>query len=380
MVLTVVKDMLRSNPQVMLSSLETEVSEVIGVGGVSFMPSGTAALSAAIESSGLRGRRVAVPAYVCPDVLVAIKAQQAQPVFVDIAEHGLAFDCDALSQLCSRGLIDGMVVPSAYGSNLPWARLAATGLPIVDDAAYQAGLFDPETGQFCGVRGVSGIWSFNFKSMTSLSGGILFSSAGSHAQVARKISRINKHDLLLLINRLIRAIMRSYIPKWMGGAEAPIRYSYELNSSVHLETKKLKQDPTQLAIAIARWSWRNRGVELGVIEQNNCALRDCAKQLDTLIPADSGTFTRVFPFLPNASLARQNEQIAYRVRMALYEAGIQTKDPYPLLLSGEEQYPNASFLARNLILVPCGSALREKELRYITSTLKKIDTELCGER
>lgn len=364
----------------MLSSLETEISDDIGVGTVSFMPSGTAALSAAIESSGLRGRRVAVPAYVCPDVLVAIKAQQAEPVFVDMADHGLTLDCDSLSQFCRSGLIDGVVVPSAYGANLPWARLAATGLPIVEDAAYQAGLFDPETGQFCGLRGVSGIWSFNFKSMTSVSGGILFSPAASHAQVARKITRINKQDLLLLINRFVRAIMRSHIPKWMGGAEAPITYSYEPNSSVHLGAKKLKQDPTQLAIAIARWSWRNRGVDLGVIERNNRALRDCARQLDILIPADSGTFTRVFPFLPRAGLARQNEQTAYRVRMALYEAGIQTKDPYPLLLNGEDQFPNAACLARNLILVPCGSALHEKELRHIISNLKKIDTELCGGR
>jgi dTDP-4-amino-4,6-dideoxygalactose transaminase len=65
-------------------------------------------------------------------------------------------------------------------------------------------------------------------------------------------------------------------------------------------------------------------------------------------------------------LADDGEE-AFRVRLALYEAGIQTEEPYSVSWDA----PNARELARRLVLVPCNASLGEKQIDRIVSVLER---------
>ena len=93
-------------------------------------------LQLAIEQ--LEVKRVAVPAYVCPAVLTGIKAAGAEIVAVDCAPSSFRCDAEQLRQSVKNGAIDAILAPNAYGLDQDFTFLQTLGVPVLEDAAYQA--------------------------------------------------------------------------------------------------------------------------------------------------------------------------------------------------------------------------------------------------
>jgi dTDP-4-amino-4,6-dideoxygalactose transaminase len=72
--------------------------------------------------------------------------------------------------------------------------------------------------------------------------------------------------------------------------------------------------------------------------------------------------------------------LPHRIRCILYDLGVQTEDPYPVLLGGPEALPNAHALASRLVLVPCGAALAGSTLGRVASAVIAAASEVPGGR
>jgi hypothetical protein len=107
--------------------------------------SGRFAVALAMRALRLEGARVAVPAYLCPAVLAGVRAVGAEAIPVDCLPRSICFDLDALS----RVRVAGVLATNTYGVDQDFAGLAQLGLPVLEDAAYQAGRVDSE-GRACG--------------------------------------------------------------------------------------------------------------------------------------------------------------------------------------------------------------------------------------
>jgi dTDP-4-amino-4,6-dideoxygalactose transaminase len=60
------------------------------------------------------------------------------------------------------------------------------------------------------------------------------------------------------------------------------------------------------------------------------------------------------------------------VRRALYESGVQSETPYPLLLGGRDELPHAHDLAARLVLVPCHASLGQRQIGRIGKALQDL--------
>src|SRR5207249_2205132 len=130
-------------------------------------------LSLAVQHLGLSGKRVAVPGYVCPAVLTGLRHAGADPVAIDCRPCSFRFDPVCLNKACQARAVDAILAANTYGLDQDFTFLRSLQLPILEDAAYQAGRLDRVDGMPCGTRGHVGVWSFNFKVLTGIGGGIL---------------------------------------------------------------------------------------------------------------------------------------------------------------------------------------------------------------
>ncbi|EPR36193.1 DegT/DnrJ/EryC1/StrS aminotransferase [Alkalidesulfovibrio alkalitolerans DSM 16529] len=103
-----------------------------GAGGVA-CGSGTQALVLALLAAGVgTGCRVALPTYVCPSLLAAIRHVGARPVFCDIA-HDLLLDPDqalAAAQTC-----EALIVPHILGRWRDFSALRGHKAVVIEDFA-----------------------------------------------------------------------------------------------------------------------------------------------------------------------------------------------------------------------------------------------------
>jgi dTDP-4-amino-4,6-dideoxygalactose transaminase len=311
-------------------------------------------IALAIRALGLAGRRVAVPAYVCPAVLTGLRGAPAKPIPVDCLPASLAFDTEALE----RAGVDAVLAPNTYGVDQDYAALERLGLPVVEDAAYQAGRTDPE-GRVCGTRGEAGVWSFNFKCLTGVGGSVVLLRAGREAEPAAG-GALPRGEAARFVNYAARAIARHRIPSFLPGAERPGREAAdEVRASLN-EMREASMSELQGAVALAQWHARERLA---------------ARQLEnaTAIARAAGTALGrpdALPHLVPVLAAGPDE--ARRMRVALWERGIQTEEPYPVPWDG---FPNATALARRLVLVPCNASLGRAQVERIVEALSRRDAQ-----
>lgn len=348
-----------------LNHLKKEIQTFVGNRRVYLLSSGRFGVFAAIKQLGLMHPRIAVPAYVCPSVLAAIRQAEAEPIFVDVEEHSIRFHRDALTRAIQQSRIDAILAPNTYGFDQDFQLLKDCGLPVIEDAAYQAGYKAQDSDRPCGLRGPVGVWSFNFKALTSVGGGVLVSREPVRDLENLVHPYLNRSLASRYVNYLLRSILRTAIPKRLPGARPPTSYDLrEIRPSLlHLSQSGMSN--LQAAIALAQW--KNREAIFDRQFQNAKMLQEVVAEnpvLSLLKNQEKGAVVHLFPILLNVSASHQNEAVL-EFRQFLYQQSIQTETPYPIGHVQPDTHPSVYTLFSRLILLPCNASLKERHMNLI---------------
>jgi dTDP-4-amino-4,6-dideoxygalactose transaminase len=332
------------------------------------------AIGLAARMLGLEGRRVAVPGYVCPAVLTGLRAARVEIVAVDCQPSSVQFSADMLAR--ALGDISGVVAPNTYGLDQDFSLLARLSLPVIEDAAYQAGSRD-DSARARGARADAGAWSFNFKSLTSVGGGVLIARDNSLAVDQGKHSGRLK-EAIRFLNYLARSIARHRIPKFFPGADAP---RLEPDSGPREMLKEIIPAPMselQASVALAQWQSRHSIAEAQ--KRNSDLLFQAVSRCEAFAPLSRAgeTLPHLFPALVRAS-AKEAPGAVFSARRFLHRLGIQTETPYPVLLGSPSDLPNAHDLASRLILIPCNASIGRRQISVIASGLEEASKEIARE-
>lgn len=332
-------------------------------------------IALAVRALGLARRRIAVPGYVCPAVLTGLRTAPAEAVPIDCLPGSTRFDPAALADAAAAGRIDAVLAPNTYGADQDFealGALAALGLPVIEDAAYQAGREDA-AGQACGGRGAAGVWSFNFKALTAAGGGVLWLPADQLARAEQELTpaRSATESRALFLDYALRGVLRHRIPGFLPGFAPPHpagTAAAEPRAALQAGREGIMSE-LQAALAYAQWRQRDglAAAQRARARQLAGALARCAAL--TLLPglAPDGAI-HLLPVLvrtaPDAAPAA-----VLRARRILHAAGVQTEEAYPILF--DAPLPNARALAARLFLVPAGPALGARQLARIASALEE---------
>lgn len=180
-----------------LGAFEREVAARVGAGYALGLSSGTAALHLALLAVGAGpGSVVVVPTLTFAATANAVTYTGAEPVFVDCEAATGNLDVDLLSDLLGRLADAGRRVAAVLAVDIngrcaDYDRLlplcAATGVPVVEDAAQALG--STYRGRCAGTFGRVGIYSFSHnKIMTTSAGGMLVSDDAGLVARARHLA------------------------------------------------------------------------------------------------------------------------------------------------------------------------------------------------
>ncbi|MFO7709630.1 MAG: DegT/DnrJ/EryC1/StrS family aminotransferase [Desulfobacterales bacterium] len=169
---------LAEGPEV--EAFEREVAGFLGVAHAVSVSSGTAALYLALTAMGVGpGDEVVLPSFVCSALLNAVAAAGAAPVLADIDAATLNIDpADVAARLSPR--TKAILVPHMFGLPADLDRLAALGVPLIEDCAQAIGAV--HRGRAVGSFGQAAICSFYAtKVMATGEGGLVATGSAALA-------------------------------------------------------------------------------------------------------------------------------------------------------------------------------------------------------
>lgn len=152
--------------------------------------SGTAALHLVLLAMGIgTGDEVIIPSYVCAALLNAVYYVGATPVLTDIdPDTGNMDPRDAKKRITRR--TRAIIVPHMFGLAADWDRIAALGVPIIEDCAQAVG--GTYAGKPLGTLGHASVFSFYAtKVMTTGEGGMVVSSSKN---LMKQIRDLREYD------------------------------------------------------------------------------------------------------------------------------------------------------------------------------------------
>lgn len=205
------------------------------------------------------GSRVAVNAMCCSSVTLAIEALNARPVYIDTEPGNFCLSADGLAQALSLGGIRAVIAAHFVGQRSDMPRLAAIcrdrGVPLIDDAAYQAGLrMGPS---WAGASGQFGVWSFNNKLLSGPEGAIVIARGECLDRLREQVAGLPQPQMPLregvkLYGRnALRRLFGSRIPGCMSGQAAPA--NWRVPTPVRLaDPPDWRASPRQCAIMLAQ--------------------------------------------------------------------------------------------------------------------------------
>lgn len=341
------------------------------------LASGRSALAAAIAALALGGKRVAVPAYVCPSVLTGLRAAGVDPIAIDCLPGSVRFDPDALARAASQGFVDGVVAANTYGVNQDFETLGRLRVPVIDDAAYQVGRRDADRVTRCGTRGAAGVWSVNFKALCGVGGGVLLLPAGRVQAAHDDNSPAPRGEWVRFLNYLARSLGRHHMPRLPRPTEGPV----SPDAAVRAAWTRLDVGPmsaAQAAVALAQWQ---RRAELTRVQVANAErILDAVLECDAFMPLGGSMpppATHLVPVVVRPGSPRGRDA-AYHARRLLHAQGIQAETAYPVLLGTPGALPNAHDLSQRLFLLPCNASLAPPQIARIVSALREASRRMLS--
>jgi len=376
------------------NALADRIRQEVGDRPLELVASARAGLVRAAQALDLAGRRVAVPAYLCPAVTAAMRVAQVELVVVDCAAGGFEFDPDGLLAAARAGDIAAIVAPNTYGAPQDGGLLRRSGLPWIEDAAYQGGQTSPAGRPgVAGLAGHAGVWSFNFKTLAGVGGGVVFLPAvaesdhdataapSPHVLGGRRRSRARERASFT--NYALRAVGRHRIPRWLPGGSAPLHLNDHRARTVLDSVPLGSMSDLQAAVALAQWGRRDEvarrarenAERIRGVVADSPVLTDIAPagQRDGAPP----TFPHLYPVLLDPGV-RDPERWLWSLRSWMHQAGVQTEDPYPLVRGREAASHNAAELRRRLLLVPCHASIADGVMRHVAATLTRTAERLAS--
>ena len=154
-----------------VEAFEQAISQQLGASGGIACASGTAALSLALKTLGIReGDEIILPTYVCWNVLAAVTASGATPRLCDVDNSGVLTIKTASVVLSTK--TKAIIAVHIFGHPCDIEGLAKLGPPVIEDACQSLGL--ELNDQPAGTVGTLGILSFHAtKCLTTGEGGML---------------------------------------------------------------------------------------------------------------------------------------------------------------------------------------------------------------
>ena len=206
------------------SDLAAAAAVWLGTDAALLTGSGTAALVVALEALKTlapQRRTVAVPAYSCPLVPLAVVRAGLVPVPVDLAPDHFDLDPDALAATVDADTL--AVLPTHLAGQVADVEAACAiaarhGVFVIEDAAQAFGA--ARGGERVGLAGDIGLFSFGVgKGLTIYEGGLLVARdpalrAALHATAARLLHRHPLHETKACIELLGYAAL--YRPSLLG--------------------------------------------------------------------------------------------------------------------------------------------------------------------
>lgn len=140
-------------PSGAIPTVRTLLAQRFDASAVALTDSGTSALVLALRLAAAKGGTVALPAYVCVDLIAAARYAELRVRLYDLDPRTLSPDLDSLGHVVDAG-VDAVVVAHLYGfpADIPAIRalLEPLGIPLIEDAAQHAAatLHGRRTGTF----------------------------------------------------------------------------------------------------------------------------------------------------------------------------------------------------------------------------------------
>lgn len=133
--------------------------------------SATAGLIASLEAVGAKGKWVAVPPNICPNVIAAIFGAGCQPWFVDIEPERQGMDPERLSEVLTQ--VGAVIAIHAYGTPCRINEIIhianQSGVPVIEDCAQAEGATC--AGREVGTFGDIAVFSFGKGKIVEAGGG-----------------------------------------------------------------------------------------------------------------------------------------------------------------------------------------------------------------
>lgn len=189
--------------------------------------SGTAALIAALEAVGARGKWVAVPPNICPNIVAAVLAVDSRPWFVDIEPERQGVDPARLSEIIAE--VAAVIAVHAYGTPcridaiMEVARRAA--VPVIEDCAQADGA--SYAGFDVGVFGDISIFSFGTGKIIDAGGGGLAIATDRRLRDALRLTASQWTETTdMLAGEDLGSVYRFYYNRFYPDRTACVRQSF----------------------------------------------------------------------------------------------------------------------------------------------------------
>lgn len=172
-----------------ITEFEDEVRDFLGVQDGWATDSGTAALQTALESVGVKGRKVIIPGLTFGATALAVRQAGGEPIPVDIEEDTMGIDPGRLEERVGEETA-AIVVVHLFGHSSDMDEIEDIAeredIPVIEDAAQAFG--SDKGGKRLGTHGAIGIFSFSWnKSITTGKGGFITASPRYREKVKEKV-------------------------------------------------------------------------------------------------------------------------------------------------------------------------------------------------
>ena len=332
--------------------------------------SGTSALVLALRMFAKAGAPVAMPAYVCVDLIAAALRAGVRVRLYDVDPHTLSPDMDSLQRVLAAG-VSAVVIAHLYGfpADMPGVlRLAReAGVPVIEDAAQHAGA--TIAGASAGSFGDVTVLSFGRgKGTTSGSGGALLGG--------RSLDAALDFPTRALQHTSSAGVLVTTAATWVLGR--PSIYSIPASiPSLHLGETVYHEagEPHGMSRAAVTLLDRTlpgmRSAARGR-QANASILRDAADQsrnLDTVRAIETGQSGYLrFPVLLRDD-PRHNDALGI-VRGYPKPLSLEPQIP-PCLIASHEPLHGAHELARRLVTLPTHHMVTTRDLAELARWLRE---------
>jgi dTDP-4-amino-4,6-dideoxygalactose transaminase len=362
----------------------------LGVDDVQLECSGTAALTVALTALAAHTpsrREVAIPAFTCPRVPVAIRRAGLVPRLVDLRADHFDMDPERLAEACGEQTL--AVLPTHLGGRLADVARAnaiahAIGALTIEDTAQALGA--RHEGAFAGTQGDMGFYSLAAgKSLSIFAGGLLVARDPAWRERCRQASqRLARWRPALELRRSIElaGYTALYRPGGLGWAYGnPLRRALRRGDLFRAAGERF--DPDFPLHRVGRWRQsvgaRAFGRLAPFIEATAAQAQARAPRLGSIVDVqlftdESGTWPCFMLRLPDQATRDAVLRRLWSSRQGVSRMFVHALPDYPWLeaMPGGDDVPNARDFAARTLTVTNSPWLDDLAFEHVCAVIEAV--------